>query len=187
MKSYMTTTVPCAWQVSGRSSCRCGTPMVIGRGWWFSDALACDGAEILKIQYIHKYIYKCAVFTIFSVVGPGSLIGPVVWFGVWIGGMIQGYASQLWNCIVGLAGLPAVGPLLRHEAIGKQHLLVAGQTRQVHSSTKDPTPHQRHDPFDNAHQWPSAGPTKTTRMRDGWETVWRSVIRVWIGCDWYGH
>ena len=31
-----------------------------------------------------------------------------------------------------------MGPLLRREAVGKQHLLVAGQTRQMHSSTKDP-------------------------------------------------
>ena len=50
--------------------------------------------------------------------------------------MIRGYDSQVWNCIVGLAGLPAVGPHLRREAVGKQYLLVAGQTKQV------PKPHQ---------------------------------------------
>ena len=44
-----------------------------------------------------------------------------------------------------------MGPHLRHEAVGKQYLLVAGQTRQMHVSTKDPKPHQRHDPLTTVH------------------------------------
>ena len=52
--------------------------------------------------------------------------------------------------MVGLAGLPAVGPPCA-EAIGKQHLLDAGQIRQMHSSTKD-----------------SSGPLQAPSKQPGW-------------------